>query len=131
MLCAIDTKVGATPEMLDLVAKIESNTTEESPEPAGVSFADACAHCRWVILAGSYIEPAAWCRWCIFGDDEFDQAVRETISHHLEIALSRGVDATRALGFSIAPYSHAYQRLRDALSVYQKTLRLDAPVRVQ
>jgi hypothetical protein len=131
LLCAVDARRAATPEMRDLVAKIESNTTDGPSNQVGVTFTEAKSRCRWVILAGTYIEPSAWCRWAIFCHDEFDQVVRETISRHLEVALAHGVDASRALGFSIAPYSHAYQRLRDALTVYQKTLRLDAPVRVQ
>lgn len=131
MVCAVDARRGATPEMLDLVAKIESNAIDEPTEPASATFVEATSRGRWVLLAGTYIEPSTWCRWAIFCNDNFDRVVRETISHHLEVALAHGVDVSRALGFSVAPYSHAYKRLRDALAVYQKTMWLDAPVRVQ
>lgn len=128
MLCAADIRLGAPAQMLALVARIGSLSTGQPLEPVPAdAFAAATARCRWVILAGTYVEPPAECRWAVFCDDDFDSAVRDTIAHHFAVAAALGVAASHALGYSIAPYSHAYQRLHNALSMYWKGLHPAAP----
>ncbi len=131
MLCAVDARLGPGPEARTLIATIESSALSNPDLPAEAAFAEAIERGRWVILAGSYIEPRAWCHWAIFSHDDLDHVLREVLSHHLSIAAACGVDAKHALGFSIAPYSHARDRLGDAFSRYQKALRLEASPRVQ